>query len=90
MTTKVSDVLRAARAKIEKPENWCQGSFRNGHAYCALGAVRESSYGVIRYIEACDVLERLAGPIPKYNDSHTHAEVLSLFDRAIATAELEG
>ena len=50
--TEVSNTLRAARKLIEKPENWCKGSFardpsgtavdlasRNACAWCVWGAV---------------------------------------------------
>ncbi len=50
---KNSEILSQARALIEKPENWCQGSYarladgreafyenRNACSFCSVGAVR--------------------------------------------------
>jgi len=44
----------------------------------------------VHYIAATDVLnEACDGEIVTFNDSHTHAEVIAVFDRAIARAEGE-
>jgi hypothetical protein len=46
MATKPSEILRRAKARIEKPENWCQGSYAQPalgesrlHRFCAKGAL---------------------------------------------------
>lgn len=65
-------------------------------SYCVMGAVNEASHWhcVVSFEPeihlACVLALRDAGgfspimTIPKYNDTHTHAEVLALFDKAIA------
>ena len=111
-----SEVLRKARALIEKPENWTQGAYARGIddagksikdacSLCAVGAV----YAITDDLKAGGekVFQRvlywlgsaLARPgeppldsadVIAFNDTRTHAEVLSLFDRAIAAAEARG
>jgi hypothetical protein len=62
------------------------------HCYCALGAL-EKVIGRPDYTDAYDKLWRVCRTkfgtdVAAFNDTHTHAEVLALFDAAIA--ELEG
>lgn len=108
-----SEVLRKARALIEKPENWTQGvEARNVHgedvSVLSHEACRWSLIGAVRYVvcsgdsydselsRAARQALRKAGGMAllsdayDFNDTHTHAEVLSLFDRAIAAAEARG
>lgn len=91
----VVEVLQKARALISKPENWCQHVFKQRNntgamSYCAMGAVNEASRWHPEIHPACVLALRDAGgfspimTIPRYNDTHTHAEVLALFDKAIA------
>lgn len=98
---KVSKVLIAARAVIADPKNWTKGSFAkdaNGHkryaiapeavCWCALGAVMRVGANDVLFGAACYWLDGAAGTwMGGYNDAHTHAEVLEVFDRAIASAE---
>lgn len=88
-------VLIAARKLIEKPENWRQGGYGFSMApmpHCALGAMivasrRESILlaGPARVAE--DIMrEVVGGCIMRFNDTHTHAEVLRAFDKAIELA----
>ena len=93
------EILEAARALIAKPEHWCKGAqaldatgtvrrpcSRLAVRWCSLGATDR----VTRYkgIRADNALYSALGMPPEgianFNDSHTHAEVLDLFDRAIA------
>ena len=91
MTT--SELLRAARALIDKPQKWCKRyDFLHGR-HCARGALLEVTDGLDRsgflLHRTVSLLER-ATPgdrLMNYNDRHTHAEVMALFDRAIALAE---
>ncbi len=87
--------LEAARALIDTPEKWHQGSLRdytaNGVAFrwCAVGACRQvtESFEIARYIAAKRALSHiLGGTVWEWNDApeRTHAEVLELFDKAIA------
>jgi hypothetical protein len=96
--TDVLDVLIAARAEVEK--GWTQYTLSDGTGnVCAVGAVYRAagdhdlfgspSLAVFNAAEAArDVLEgALAGwHLPSFNDhpSTTKADVLALFDRAIA------
>jgi len=93
------EILEAARALIAEPEHWTKHvRARNrwheevspksddARQWCAVGAIERS----------CDIESRsrlfdlLRDGLPDralvgdFNDSHTHAEVLDLFDRAIA------
>ena len=96
MTTE-ADKLRAARALIEDPEQWCQGAFARDKAgnhtfssasdavqWCALGAC--TKVGVDGYL-----LQRVSGQstAEDINDHDGHEAVMLLFDRAISLAEQE-
>lgn len=88
------NILKRARELIKDRKNWCQfsaiiskgadGSF----AYCALGALnRISSASFYEIGVAGNELRKdpeVKGSIAIFNDTHTHAEVLALFDRRIA------
>ena len=98
----VKELPIAARKKIEKPENWTQNYSAkdvDGSAvyvcspeavcWCTLGAIRAVSDDRGDLVEAAcnklyDVLDDSF--ITIFNDTHTHEEVLALFDRAIANA----
>lgn len=103
MSKQTAEVLRKARAKIEKPENWTQGQLArdpsgeptsvsdpDAASWCLLGAVRSTQESPEVRISARLALEVAMGgwcDIAVFNDNHTHAEVLSVFDRAIAAEE---
>lgn len=96
-----ADQLRAAKALIDTPEKWTRGEYArdmfgsgvdclSGEAVCfctlgALGAVGAAN---------CDPIIRkalepvFAGSVSMFNDSRTttHADIMALFDRAIAAA----
>ena len=98
----ISEHLAAARDLIKDPSGWTQGFFardKSGNevsvrdpsavCFCASGAISRipssaSRDRVFRCLE-----EQMNGYIPKFNDSHSHAEVLAAFDRAIAESEVE-
>lgn len=107
-TTEVStaEVLRRARALIEKPENWTQESYaadaqgngisdpNDGAAcrFCSVGAVArvlgiDGSLAEVHH--AVKVLNDCtdSGGIIDFNDSRSHAELLAVWDDAIAHAE---
>jgi hypothetical protein len=94
--------LEAAKAKIEKPENWTQnvfakdaggtrvyGTSESAVCYCALGALQAATKRDI----AADapgylyLTKSAMGSVADYNDSHTHEEVVAMFDRAIRLAK---
>lgn len=70
--------------------------------FCSLGAIRrtyadrgEPFYGDVNksstYLEtALDELDADEGDVPTFNDTHTHGEVMQMFDKAIELAESEG
>jgi hypothetical protein len=97
------ETLKAARQLITDPAKWTQGvSARNkakkgvcplaedAVCFCSLGAIRnvvgndDESFDV-----AWDALHDNSpiGLVAAFNDTHTHAEVLALFDAAIAELE---
>ena len=75
------------REKLATPDKWCcgNGGSRNG-AHCLVWAFTGCPYDA-QWL-AFRALERQAAPqgIIEFNDTHTHAEVLDLIDRAIANA----
>lgn len=96
-------VLKAARAKIAKPEHWTQGTGArdrdglsvspqraNAFSFCSYGAVEAVLPAMLNgRRRAINHLKRLVpfGQLATFNDDHTHAEVLNLFDKAIARLE---
>ena len=95
------EVLRGARALIDSPSKWLKGSpvGRGTHRNCAISALcvaRGVEYGSpsisAKDTEAWPEYVALANAcgnkmVGDWNDSHTHAEVLALFDKAIAECE---
>ena len=63
----------------------------NATCWCAVGALSAQSFGSALYGDALDALRcTLPGSsfaIGDYNDEHTHAEVLALFDTTINRLE---
>lgn len=87
MTTK--ETLGAAKRRIDKPQKWNRGAgaSRDGRRVCAFIAIED--VGVNSSVKAAAVraLCGSAGRLIRFNDSHSHAEVMALFDRAIARAK---
>ena len=87
---RLKDDLIAAKALIDTPEKWGKGNGRvspQAPRLCVLGACRRDA----------DVAHALADALPndwgghlvhQFNDhpSTTHADIMALFDRAIAKA----
>ncbi len=94
------ETLKQARALIAK--GWTQGAMARDKwgvresawspcaaSFCAIGAVRRACGPAHEIRDGTRALEeRCKIPLEDFNDSHTQAEVLALFDRTIA--ELEG
>ncbi len=93
-----TEILIEARKLIEREENWTQEAFArqaNGNnaylhgpfacKFCTIGAVRRVTSDELTTKEkALDALRSVAQvPLAIFNDAHTHAEVLQLFDKAI-------
>lgn len=99
MTGDPRAVLVAARKRIEKEEKWWPGKTRqptecSGQtcAYLAIIGVNadgETERHAIAALAQCitpDLVRCCRAPaIWKYNDTHSHAEVISLLDAAIAS-----
>lgn len=93
----VKENLIAARALIDTPEKWHKGSMQYNGCFCAMGAIgealRETGYREwIRQSKEFKMVDRLVPDpfrdLPLYNDysGTTHADIMALFDRAIAAA----
>lgn len=86
------DVLTAARKIIERPENWLGRCPENDEVpTCALGALLRARTQLRAEIDTqalANKIEEWAGitNIVAFNDTHSHADVLAVFDRAIANA----
>lgn len=94
--TKTVEALKAAKAKIDTPEKWTTGAFARDASgeitscfnteaacYCSAGVLLAGGAPQ----EARAALDDVCGCIIAYNDSHTHAEVMAVWDAAIAIAE---
>lgn len=91
--------LASAKAMIDTPKKWCQGSYHTGgfHGFdqhCMLGAVMASD---VNFDSRDATREALLRALPKadrrkphalasFNDEHSHTEIMALFDRAIEVA----
>lgn len=90
-----------ARELIADESRWTRGDYQIGDAFCAVGACGWVASGGLDEVEVGPVYEALrvalpesfarAGiaPVQTFNDDPetSHAEVLALFDRAIAAEE---
>lgn len=96
------EILKAARKRIEDPEKWWNGAKDTNRAgiNCAQTAIANvldedcDADEAARAATANCAYARLTDEgtyqsVWRFNDTHTHAEVLALFDRAIAAAEQE-
>lgn len=89
------DILKAARAKIARPEQWGQGlpSERPGRI-CAFEAIvakfdsATNTLDVKSYLRAqralCDVIGTESAALWNDAPERTHGQVLAAFDKAIA------
>lgn len=97
----VREVLVKARELIADPERWVQhmnastadrrmvaSTSCDACKWCANGAVMKVA-GTCwneNYLPAMRTLDQIGGgDIVHFNDTHTHAEVIAAFDRAIAS-----
>lgn len=89
-TNEVADVLRRAREIISDERNWfgSKGTLGSNCALTALdraaGVCLESAHPLYRALLAG--MDGATG-IAMYNNTHTHAEVMAAFDRAIELAQ---
>jgi hypothetical protein len=92
------EVLIAARKKIERPECWTQRAYARDEEYstvspsdklavcwCSIGALCAVTDDNGQFAHARDSLAAVLDGMSVFcfNDTHTHAEVLAAFDRAI-------
>ena len=100
--TKLAADLRAAKALIATPATWTKNQYakdsdgRHVHVdsefavcYCSIGAVIKATKAESRndVWQALDDAVEECESIVELNDSHTHAEVMGVWNKAIATAE---
>lgn len=85
--------LIEARALIDTPEKLLQnGLYSDGKGcFCSLGALFQGDAylaGARALKSAIDVpIPKNMSSIPWFNDNHTHAEVMAMWDRAIEGCE---
>lgn len=85
------EILTNARALIENPENWFTGGIKNRKSVnqlCAYFAINRAEHEGFGAFYAENIFKQAIGgsSIAIFNDTHTHAEVLAAFDKAIAWA----
>jgi hypothetical protein len=98
----VHDDLRALRTLLEEPEHWIQGYGADLLGpHCVVSGFRViSPDDYRRECAVCEAVALAAGievysegelqvEVGRWNDSHTHAEVLALLDEAIAATASE-
>ena len=89
--TTVTAILIRARALIADEKDFCQSGWGGNGRRCAVHAIfdaaavpdnvsRDEVPAVCVLVQLCKV------PLHDFNDRHTHAEVLALFDRGIVEA----
>lgn len=94
----VKENLIAAKARILDPENWAKGGGNGQTTFCAAVACNEVAHDTPEVFGAlCDALPAefrkdmviRVGNVFRYNDdpSTTHADIMALFDRAIAAQD---
>lgn len=90
---RVVNLLKEAKALIDSPDKWCKGSLMAGGKICAVGAVYAAASCAKRMRERqmldCLQVGHKEGGLSVYNDHEdtTHADMMALFDKAIAFAE---
>jgi hypothetical protein len=98
MMATVKENLIAARALIDTPEKWVQEKYIDGDGcMCAAGAIRKATGERLGETECwLDLFVRREfycdfgfATIEEFNDDRmtTHADIMALFDRAIAAQE---
>jgi hypothetical protein len=96
MSIETANALRVAKARIDTPGKWCKHQGDNGRgALCAFGAIWGMPVAVLRALRA-EVNRTIGGTcdsdyvsLASFNDAPTttHADIMALFDRAIAAEE---
>lgn len=69
-------------------DRWCKGRPEDGEKRCIWSSLHEQCADPEVFRVAYGVLERLVpGTLTKFNDTHTHAEVLALLKRGVEAAK---
>lgn len=88
-----AEKLRRARKLIEDPAHWIKGASEDvidgRQRYCAVGALATQESWLGEAYEALSTEVPSGWPVYLFNDDEatTHADVLALYDRAIAASE---
>jgi hypothetical protein len=97
----IKDVLIKAREIISDEKNWTQRAEARDKdgitvsylrpwavCFCSVGAVERAAIGHPgRNLDALEALSgEISSNIAEFNDNSSHAEVLAMFDKAIANA----
>jgi hypothetical protein len=101
---KSSEALQAARKLIEKEENWCQIDYAqnskgvrissldpSARRFCAMGSIYRVAPQEAASLRKLlrDATQNGDEDIVSVNEKGSHADVISVFDRAIELAECE-
>jgi hypothetical protein len=83
-------VLQEARQLIQ--DHWTPDCPRYGEdEYCIITALTAASGRHEGYVASVQIVKSLTSQsLPAFNKSHSHEEVLALFDRAIEKAKSNG
>lgn len=96
---KSSEILRAAKKLIENENNWIKGAFalddednevlgndKKACKFCSLGALQcVQNTRELPSLYLRDAANTTS--VSRFNDDHSHQEVMEMFDKAIALAE---
>ena len=86
-------ILTAARNIIADPDMWYQGDWNTSEPCCAECAIKRAAYVIdVDPFDATMHINQFTpnqGGLSRFNDAHstTHADVMTVFDRAIAALE---
>lgn len=98
----VLEILKAARKLITPRKRWIKKDYartsprgnmtsatgEDATCWCMVGAVQKVSDSQRSEWIACDFLIKVTGGnVTKFNDNHTHEQVLAAFDKVIAKEE---
>lgn len=99
---KTSEYLKQAKYLIDSPEKFTKGAYardskgkdcliEDGKTFCSSGALckADKTPGYTHMFEVLNsgVFGKDSIAFIKYSDTHTHAEVMNLWDKAIAAIE---
>lgn len=75
-------IVEETERLLATPDRWCQGQLNKDGAMCLMGALHRAALWRKNRAVVTKTIERIAGcNLPKFNDTHTHADVLGLLGR---------